>query len=94
MKAIVQARNAHGMYSARTENEILVVFSVVGPDSLKLNDEIELDLVDLLSTQKVVRVGDQQSIAISVKANDIHDLRLPVKHGGSRFPSPERMRGT
>lgn len=94
MKATVQARNAHGNYSARTENNILLVFTVDGPESLQPGDIIELDLPNLLSSQQVIRSRDQCTLRIRIKEDDIHDLELPGKHGGSRTPSAERMRRT
>jgi len=94
VKATVQARNVHGSYSARTENNILLVFTVDGAESLKLGDTIEVDLPNLLSSQQVLRSRDCRTIHIRIKEHDIHDLDLRVKHGTSRIPSPERMRRT
>jgi hypothetical protein len=94
MKAIVQARNAHGGYSARTENNILLVFVVEGREPLKLGDDIEVDLPNLLSAQQVVRTSDNCVIRIRINEMNIHDLDLPGKHGASRTPSLERLRRT
>ena len=94
MKATVQARNAHGNYSARTENRILVVFTVEGSETLSLGEELEVELLSLLSSQQVKRLKDDRVLRVRVKDSDIHDLDLPAKHGSSRFPSPERMRRT
>jgi len=94
MKAIVQARDAHGCYSARTENDILLVFVVEGKDTLKLGDDIEVDLPNLLSSQQVVRSSDHCVIRIRINEMNIQDLDLPGKHGASRTPSAERLRRT
>ena len=94
MKATVQAKNAHGNYSARTENRILVVFTVEGSETLSLGEVLEVELPSLLSSQQVKRLKDDRVLRICVKGNDIHDLDLPASHGSSRFPTPDRMRGT
>jgi len=94
VKATVQARNAHGNYSARTENNILLVFTVDGAESFELGDSIEVDLPSLLSSQQVLRSSDRRAIGIRIGENDIHDLDLPANHEVSRTPSAERMRRT
>jgi hypothetical protein len=94
MKATVQARSAEGSYFARTENDILLVFSLPGSETLTLGDVVEVDLPNLLASQQVVRIEDGRPLRIRLKDNDIHDLKLPVKHGVPRTPSLSRMRGT
>jgi hypothetical protein len=94
VKATIQARSIHGKYSARTENDILLVFTIHSKESLKLGDSIEVDLLNLLSSQQIVRSSDSRVIDIQITENDIHDLDLAAKHGSSRTPSPERMRRT
>jgi hypothetical protein len=92
MKAIVQARNAHGNFSARTENGILLVFVVEGKETLKVGDELEVDLPNLLSAQQVIRSRDNRVLRIRINEMNIHDLDLPAKHGASRTPSRDRLR--
>ena len=92
MKAIVQARNAHGSFSARTENGILLVFVVEGKETLKLGDELEVDLPNLLSAQQVVRSRDQRVMRIRINEMNIHDLDSPGKDAAARTPSRERLR--
>jgi hypothetical protein len=94
MKAIVHAHNAHGSFSARTENDILLVFVVEGKETLKLGDEFEVDLPNLLSARQVIRSRDNCVLRIRINEMNIHDLDLPGKHGASRTPSPERLRRT
>ena len=94
VKATIQARNAHGNYSARTENNILLVFTVDDVESFELGESIEVDLPSLLSSQQVLRSSDRRGIRIRIMENDIHDLDLPAKHGVSRIPSADRMRRT
>lgn len=94
MKATVQAHNAAGSYSVRTENDILLVFTVKGPEFLAVGEAIELDLPRVLASQQIVRVKDNRTIDIHLNPTDIHDLQIPARHGTSRTPSSERMRGT
>jgi hypothetical protein len=94
VKATIQARNAHGNYSARTDNNILLVFTVDGAESFELGESIEVDLPSILSSQQVLRSRDRRGIRIRIMENDIHDLDLSAKHGVSRIPSADRMRRT
>ncbi len=94
MKAIVHARNAHGSYSARTGNGILLVFVVEGKEALKLGEDIEVDLPNLLSSQQVIRSSDNCVMRIRINEMNIHDLDQPGKDGASRTPSAERLRRT
>jgi hypothetical protein len=92
MKAIVQARNAHGSVSARTANGILLVFVVEGKETLKVGDELDVDLPNLLSAQQVVRSSDQQVMRIRINEMNIHDLeQSPGTNAASRTPSRDRL---
>jgi hypothetical protein len=92
MKATVKARNSHGSYSARTDNDILLVFVVEGKETLKVGDEFEVDLPNLLSAQHVVRSRDHRVMNIRINEMNIHDLDLPGKREALRTPSKERLR--
>lgn len=94
MKAIVQARDAHGCYSARTQNDILLVFTVEGKETLKPGDDIEVNLPNLLVSQQVVRSSDHCVIRIRINEMNIHDLDLPEGQSALRTPAPERLRRT
>ncbi len=91
MRAVVLSKNLFGQYSARTDNKILLVFSIVGNEELSLGAELEIDFSSLLQTQTLIRVQDNLVIPIKIKENDIHDLELPTIHEKSRIPSKERM---
>ena len=93
MKAIVQARDAHGCYSARTQNDILLVFTVEGMETLKPGDEIEVNLPNLLFSQQVVRSSDHCVIRIRINEMNIQDLDDASGGSGAlRTPGPERLR--
>jgi hypothetical protein len=78
--------------SARTQNEILVAFKPPVEKGLSLADVLEIDLECLDAPQQVSNITTGKKFAVVLKSNDVHDLRLPMKHGGSRFPSAERRR--
>ena len=92
MKAVVSAFNRSlNNYQARTENEIAVSFAIEDGSTVKLNEILEFDLLSLVETQTVRRASTGQLIRVRLRDIDIHDLRLPLGHGTSRFPSRERM---
>lgn len=95
MKATITKFNkSYGSYSARTENNILLVFSLVGEKTLKLNDALEVDLPVILTNKVITNIGTGEELKINIKENDIHDLNLPNQHGVSHIPSKQRMSGT
>ncbi len=79
--------------SARTDNDILITFKP--PEkSLSLSDMIEMDLERLNVPQEIRNLTTGSKFVVSVKDNDVHDLRLPMgPSGSSRFPSVERLKG-
>jgi hypothetical protein len=94
MKAIIVGFNRSlGNYRARTENDIPLSFSIADGTDLKLNEELEVDLPNLARLQSLVRLSDAKIIKIKIGRHDLHDLRLPVGHGTTRTPAPERLNG-
>ena len=61
--------------SARTDNDILVAFSPP-PKNLSLSDTIEIDLERLNVSQEIANVTTGSKFAVTVKDNDVHDLRF------------------
>ena len=80
-------------YQAKTDNNISLSFGILGAEHLKLNDVLEVDLPNLVATQRVTRVSDGKTVQIKMGAHDLHDLNLPMRHGTSRSPSNERLAG-
>lgn len=95
MRANISAFNRSlNNYQARTENDIALSFSVLDGEHLKLNEELEVDLLTLVATQQVTRLADGKVIRVKIGAHDLHDLKLPsVRHGDSRTPTPARLAG-
>jgi hypothetical protein len=92
VKATVTVQRADGAYTAQTENNTLIVFSLDPDKTLLLGDELEVDLPTLLQSQRVIRVKDQRILNVKLRPDDIHDLDLPANHGSSRTPSVERVK--
>jgi hypothetical protein len=86
----VQVR-AQGGYQAETDTEIAVAFQVLDGDQLVLGDVIELDLPKVLTRKTIVRLRDGKVLRIELRDDDLHDMRLPVKHGRPRSPTAGRL---
>jgi len=94
MLAKVQAIIAEGTTcEARSENDILFVFSIPSGSSLRLGHVVELDPLTLNVPQIARNLTTQKDMEISLNDNNVHDLRLPSGHGTTRTPSVERLRG-
>jgi hypothetical protein len=91
MKAIIILQRASGEYSARTENNILIVFTIEDHGELALGEELEVELPSLLESQRVIRLKDRSTLRIKL-SRELHDLDLTSNHGSLRTPSPERMK--
>ena len=94
MRAVITSFNRGiGNYQARTESDIAISFAIVDGQHLHLNEYLEVDLLNLVTLQSVVRIADGHTVAIKLGAHDIHDLQLPSCHGTDRSPSSERLAG-
>lgn len=92
MRAVVSSFSlSQGNWQARTDNDIALSFSIVDGTRLRLNEELEVELPTLLATQSLVRRETGASVAIRLRDNDLHDLRLPSAHEFSRTPSTARL---
>jgi hypothetical protein len=40
---------------------------------------------------RVLNLTREQQLVVHIAAHEVHDLRLPADHGGSRTPSHERL---
>ena len=91
MKArITRTSSQHDSVEAKTQNDILVVFSC--PDKFKLNDEVEFIDFVLDGEVELINHTNGKSSLVVIKSNNVHDLRLPMSHGTSRTPSLERLK--
>ena len=100
MKATVTTTRPVGSWApgityieATTSNEILIVFSRSDSGSVLLGDQLEIDLENLDEPQNIRDLTSGKIITQTIRKMDVHDLRLPMRHGGSRFPSAERRSG-
>lgn len=76
----------------RLSNEVLVVFSEAAGHPLKLSDKLRFVDLKVDANVHVLNLTAGDSFTVHIAANDVHDLRLPAEHGGSRTPSPEGLR--
>lgn len=92
MRAAISSFNLSlNNWQARTDNDIALSFAVTDGTRLRINEEVEVNLATVLATQMLVRKSTGQLVAIRLRDNDIHDLRMPSGHGTSRTPSGERL---
>jgi hypothetical protein len=94
MKATVAKFNRYlPMAQAVTKNSIAVAFKPPLDGSIALSHELDLDLEKLDVEQAVTNLTTGQTLHLRIASHDVHDLRLPLAHGTSRFPSVDRRRG-
>ena len=79
---------------ARLGNDVLVVFPEASEHPVNLSDKLRFVDLALDADVHVLNLTTGDSFVVHIAANDVHDLRLPAQHGGSRTPSQERLRGS
>ena len=77
--------------SVRLPNDILVVFAEPAGHVLQVGDRLCFAELRLDSKIGVLNETQGQAFTIHLASNNVHDLRLPIRHGGSRTPTPERL---
>lgn len=94
MTAKVQSISANGsLCEARSDNDLLFVFPIPAGADIRLGHLLELD-ANLFDAPQIVRnISTGKELKIVLKRNNVPDLRLPMAHGTSRFPSKERLGG-
>ncbi|GAC1454392.1 MAG: hypothetical protein PVSMB1_03470 [Gemmatimonadaceae bacterium] len=94
MEAIIQRLHSMPlMAEATTSNQLLVVFVVPSTATVNLGDKLELDTLRLDSVVLVTNLTRKESFSTLLQKNNVHDLRLPPGHQGSRTPSAARLAG-
>ena len=93
MRARVVRLTAEGCCEARTENDLLVVFSLASDCDVHPNDLLEFDNLKMDSSVAVRNSARDNSFNVHIAAKNVHDLRLMPAHGSSRTPSEERLLG-
>ncbi len=93
MRATVLKLTANRMCEARTENDILFVFPAPAGTRVQPADELELGSPVLVGALHVVNLTRGGAFDSTIEQGDIHDLRLPVRHGSTRTPTIERLNG-
>jgi hypothetical protein len=77
--------------SVRLPNDILIVFAEPADHRAGLDDVMSFSNLALDADVLVTNVTQGVSFTINLPAMDVHDLRLPMRHGYSRTPSPLRL---
>jgi hypothetical protein len=86
VRAIVQqASHDRKTCTAKTGNDLIVVFCVTDAAELRPGDELDIPLPDVLRTGLIHRVPQGTTIAVVLQRSDIHDLRTGI--GGHGRPS-------
>ena len=75
----------------RLSNDILVVFPEPPGHVLQIGDRLRLEELSLDSQIGVRNETQGRAFTIYLASTDVHDLRLPNAHGGSRTPTTERL---
>lgn len=79
--------------SARLSNEIMVVFAEPAGETIRLGDVLRFVDLGLDMDVEVINLTQDRRFSVRVAADNVHDLRLPIRHGGSRTPTRERLHG-
>jgi len=77
--------------SAETRNEILVVFQLPEEHSIGVGDKLIITEFRMDADVTICHGPTKQTFRVLICSDNVHDLRLPAHHGGSRRPSPERI---
>jgi hypothetical protein len=77
--------------SVRLPNDILIVFAEPDDHRASLEDVMSFANLALDSDVSVTNVTLGVTFTIKLRAMDVHDLRLPMRHGISRTPSALRL---
>ncbi len=93
MVATVLKLTVNRMCEARAENDILFVFPVPTGVTVKPADRLDLGDPVLAGVLHVLNLTRDEAFESTIKENDVHDLRLPMRHGSSRTPTIERLHG-
>ena len=91
MDAEVVSLSRERACSARLPNDILVVYQAPANWDVALGDKLTFESLELDAESRVTNRFRGATCTVRVKANDVHDLRLPMRHGVSRTPSKERL---
>jgi hypothetical protein len=78
---------------AVSDNEIAVSFPEPADVKLAISQILNIDLEAIGADQSVIHPTTGQSMSLNIPESDVHDLRLPMRHGISRFPVEARRRG-
>jgi hypothetical protein len=93
MKAqVVTCNHTLRSVTARTENDLSVVFQMVDDAELETGDVLDIPLPQVLANGLIHRPNGGGSISVRLRRDDVHDLRATGGgHGVPSNVSDERM---
>ena len=92
IEGVVVLVMATGSCEVVTANEIAVAFLPPDGCHCRLNDRIRFTgLLEGDAPVLVENVTRQWSVRLSIREDNVHDLRLPCHHGATRTPNKQRL---
>jgi len=88
---VIKFNNELQSCSAQTRNEILVVFPLPEDHGIGLGDKLIIREFQTDAEVSICHNANKRAFRVYIRSDNVHDLRLPVHHGVSRTPSPERI---
>jgi len=80
--------------SAQSHNEILVVFQLPKEHGIGLGDKLTIPEFRMDADVSIRHNPTEQTFHVFIRSDNVHDLRLPTQHSGSRTPSADRINDT
>lgn len=93
MLVTIQAIRSGRVAEAASGNDLLFVFPLPVGANVRLGHVLHLDPF-VRDRPQLVEGPGVEAFSIVLRSHDIHDLRMSMRHGGSRTPTGERVRGT
>lgn len=73
MKAVISSFNLPlNSWQAKTENDIAIAFAIEDGTRLRLNEEIEVDLPNLLALQHMKQISTGKQFRVRLRDCDLH----------------------
>jgi hypothetical protein len=89
---VVACNHTFRTVTARTENDLSVVFQVLGDSELQPGDALDIPLPQVLVLGLVHLANGGAGISVLLRRDDVHDLRVTGGgHGAPSDVSDERM---
>ena len=91
MEGNVNLITPHRSCNVRLANDIMVAFSEPEGFTLRVGDQLNFAAIEPDKICLVENLSQGNTFRVVIAAHNMHDLRLPAKHGSSRIPTIERL---